>query len=165
MAEPEPPAEPPAASGYTSRVMAPVQVGLGVVVAAILVAVLIAAGLWPLAVAGGIAILAVTWYFAAVTITVSPVEVGLGQGRGRRGQREILVRNIDGFEIVRMSWGDAIRSAPAPVSNTYVVGAGTGLRLLLNDDETLNISVRDPQAAAAVLWAAGVATVPSGGGD
>lgn len=165
MAEPEPAAEPQAAPGYTSRMPAPVQMALGVVVAAILVAVLIAAGLWPLAVVGGLAILVVTWYLAAVTVTVSPAEVCLGQGRGKRGQREILVRNIDGCDVVRLGWGDAIRSAPAPVSNTYVVGPGTGLRLQLNDDETLNISVRDPDAAAAVLRAAGVATASSGGGN
>jgi hypothetical protein len=159
------PAPIPAAVTYTSRVIAPLQVGLGVVVAAVLLAVLVAAGLWPLGVAGCVLLLAVTWYLAAVTVTVSATEVLLGQGRGRRGLRDILVRNIDRCEVTRFGWGDAIGSAPAPASNTYVVRAGAGLRIALNDDETLNISARNPEVAAELLRAAGVPAGSGGGGD
>jgi hypothetical protein len=145
--------------------IAPLQVGLGVVVAAVLLAVLVAAGLWPLGVIGCLLLLAVTWYLAAVTVIVSPVEVCLGQGRGKRGLREILVRNVVQYEVTRFGWGEAIGVSPAPASNTYVVRAGAGLRIALNDDETLNISARNPEGAAEVLRAAGVPAASGGGGD
>ena len=97
-------------------------------VAAILLVVLIALGLWPLGVAGCLVLLGITWYLAAVTLTVDPTEVCLGQGRGKRGLREIRVRDIVVCEVTRFGWGDAFGSAPAPASNTYVVRAGAGLR-------------------------------------
>ena len=129
-------------------------------VAAALLAVLAALGLWPFGVAGCLVLLVVTWYQAVVTLTVDAREVLVGQGRGKRGLRDILVRNIVLYEVTRFGWRDAFGSAPAPASNTYVVRAGAGLRLVLNDDETLNISAVDPDAAAAVLRAAGVREAP-----
>jgi hypothetical protein len=165
MAEPEQAPGAGAAATYTSRVIAPLQIVTGVVVAAILLAVLIALGLWPLGVAGCLVLLGISWYLAAVTLTVDPTEVCLGQGRGKRGLREIRIRDIVVCEVTRFGWGDAFGSAPAPASNTYVVRAGAGLRITLNDDETLNISTTDPAAAAARLSAAGVREVASGGGN
>jgi hypothetical protein len=165
MAEPAAVGPAPVAATYTSRVIAPLQVGLGVVVAAILLAVLVAVGLWPLGVAGCVLLLAVTWYLAAVTLTVSPVEVCVGQGRGKRGLREIRVRDVMQFEVTLFGWSEAIGSSPSPVSNTYVVRAGAGLRIALNDDETLNISARNPDDAGKLLRAAGVPAGSGGGGD
>jgi hypothetical protein len=164
MAEPAAAGPAPATATYASRVVAPLQVGLGVVVAAILLAVLIAVGLWPLGVAGCVVLLVVTWYLAAVTLTVSPVEVCVGQGRGKRGLREIRVRDVVAFEVAQFGLGEAVGASPAPVSNTYVVRSGAGLRIALNDDETLNISARNPDGAADVLRAAGVRPASGGGG-
>jgi hypothetical protein len=79
--------------------------------------------------------------------------------------REIRIRDIVACEVTRFGWGHTFGSSPAPASNTYVVRAGAGLRLTLNDDETLNISTTDPAAAAALLCAAGVRDAASGGGN
>ena len=129
--------------------------------------------LWPVGIAAFVATVAVGVYLATVSLTVTPDEVIVRQGRGHRGVREILAKNIEDCEVTRFGWAETIGIGPSVPAGTtaLVVRPGPGLRLTLNDGEHLHISTPDPAAAARVLTSAGPpssagpATIAGQGGE
>lgn len=138
---------------YDSAVVAPLQLGLGVLSGIAAAAVLWALGLWPAAIAAFVVIVAVAWWIGVVGLRVTAREVTLRQTRGRRGGREVLVRNIESAQAARFGWAETFglgSRVPAGTA-TLVVQPGPGLRLLLATGEWLHISTPDPQAALAAM--------------
>lgn len=140
-------------AAYTSTVRAPAQLALGVVVAAVGAWVLVALGLWPLAVLGVLLVAAATYYLSTVTVTVTPREITLAQGRGERDPRSLWTGEITEVSAEAFTWLQCfgIERGHHGGDTRLAVRAGPTLRLTLRSEERVLVSVRDTAAAIALL--------------
>jgi hypothetical protein len=136
---------------YTSTVIAPAQIALGVVSGAIvaLVLELLNVGLWPLALVAFLVIAGIGVYLATVSLTVEPNRVTIGQGRAEREPRVIYLEEIVERSAARLSWPQCLGfGMPSDVPTTRLtVRPGPTLCLVLRTGELVRISTPDPAAA------------------
>ena len=145
----------PHAPAFTSTVVAPAQIALGVL-SALVVAVILTAlssGLWPVAIIAALVIVGVAVYLATITFSVQGRRITIAQGRGEREPRIVHAAEIR--EQVRrdLTWPQAFGLGLESDDRTtrLTVRAGPTLFLTLTDGEQIRISVTDPEAALAAI--------------
>ncbi|MDQ2797572.1 MAG: hypothetical protein M3Y06_10475 [Actinomycetota bacterium] len=143
------------ADTYTSTVIAPAQIALGIVSGLVIAVVLLAidAGLWPLAilallVAGGIG-----YYLAPLTVSIDARHLVISQGRGDKHERIVPVDDITVVEVRTLTWqqtfGIGIESDD--LTTRLTVRAGPALFVSLISGEEVRLSATDPDDAVAAL--------------
>jgi hypothetical protein len=141
-------------SAYTSTVVAPAQIVLGVLAGLVLAAIVLGfGGLWPFAVIGFVIVAATGWYLAVVRLAVKPGDLTIAQGRGDRHPREIHRSEVARAEVATLTWSACFGiGVPAHWRTTRLsVRPGPTLVLTLTDDELVRISTPDPATAIEVL--------------
>jgi hypothetical protein len=140
---------------YTSTVIAPAQILVGVVVAGVLVIVLekLKPSLWPFAIVGFLVIVGVSAYLATVTLSVTPQRLSIGQGRRDTSPRLLSADEIVERSIEQLTWAQCFGiGLPSAASSTrFSVRPGPTLVIVVRTGEVLRVSTPDPSAALAVL--------------
>ncbi|MGI8679731.1 MAG: hypothetical protein ACR2LX_13820 [Jatrophihabitans sp.] len=143
------------ADSYTSMVIAPAQIALGIV-SGIVVAVLLVAldsALWPLAIVAFLVAAGVGYYLAPLTVSIDARHLVISQGRTDKEERIIPVDDITAVETRTVTWQQAFGFGieSDDLTSRLTVRPGPALFVSLISGEQLRLSAADPQAAIAAL--------------
>ena len=142
------------AQAYTSTVVAPIQLAIGLVLAAATAAFVAAAGgsVWIVALVV-VVILLTAIHLSVVRLSIGGGRVVLGQGPWNRGARVIAADSVVAGRILTVRWAQAfgVGIAFRRKSTRYTVRAGPAVELSLQGGEQIRISTPDPEAALTLL--------------
>ena len=140
---------------YSSTVVAPAQIALGVVSAAAVVAVLLAldGGLWPFAVLAVLLVAGATYFVASMTVSIDSAHLVVAQGRRDNDERIIPIDDITAVEPRVLTWQEAfgIGIESDDLTTRLTLRAGPALFVSLISGEEVRLSTGDPHAAMAAL--------------
>jgi hypothetical protein len=149
-------------TAYTTTVVAPLQIALGVVLGGATAAVGLAfrAGLWPYSVGAFVIIVATGCYLSVLRLIVTGERVIIAGGHGGTRPRVIDAADIAATATTQLGWAQ-IFGIGLPVHRRctrLAVRPGPTLGLTLRDGEVIYLSTADPDAARAVLAGTGKET-------
>lgn len=151
MTEPAAPRPAPRAEDYSSTVIAPLQVVLGVASGAAIAVVLetLQPSLWPVAIVLFLAAAGTGWYLAPVSVHVDDKRITIGQGRRERDPLVIYVAEVRDAALRDLTWAQCLGFGIDDDDRTtrLAVRPGTTLQLLLHDGQRMLVSVADGPAA------------------
>lgn len=140
---------------YSSTVVAPGQIAVGVALAAALWAVttFLPGAEWPIGAGAAAVIVLVAIHQAIVRLMVSPDRIRIGQGPWGRPGRSIMTATVRDAHAERLSRAQTFGiGVPFHWRTTRLtVRPGPALVLVLSDGEHIRVSTADPAAAAQLI--------------
>ncbi|MEO9140315.1 MAG: hypothetical protein ABI345_14775 [Jatrophihabitans sp.] len=140
---------------YSSVVIAPAQIVLGIASGIVLAVILYALdnNLWPAAILVLLFISALGYFLSTITVEIDDKHITIGQGRREKHPRVVYLAEVRGGEIRSLTWAQCFGFGIESDERTtrFTVRRGPNLFLTLFDGEQIRISVDNIDAAVDAL--------------